>query len=55
MQEKLEFPMNLDSNRGHPPDEAIELTFANYFPISKFLQEKSNIVPVSKEPSEIVK
>lgn len=49
MIEKLEFPMTLDSYQGNSPDQYEKLTFQNYFPKSKELQETATIVPVNDE------
>ena len=47
MKEKLEFPFYLDSYQGNPPDEYEQLTFQNYFPKSKNLQQTAKIVPMN--------
>lgn len=50
MNEKLEFPFYLDSYKNGNAEDPVELTFTNYFPRSKMLQEKSTIIPINNEP-----
>ena len=53
--DKLSFPFNLDSYQDNPIDEYEQLTFQNYYPKSKVLQENAKIIPVNHEYERIAK
>lgn len=55
MTQRTDFPFNLDSINGEAPGEEEQISFQNYYPKSEFLQNNANIVPMSKEASNLIK